>query len=171
MQGLIRCSSSCSSHGQTLVCASSLLACMGFIAASRRGIDENLFTNQFHTWKIPSMITNMHGSHALILYHLCNFCKIVTTSSEPDAAMMLCESVFISSIPTRGGLSAAFNVVLLQSGGVATEHIWSLLIKCLNRKLFWCSCINIFNLAGQIAAICSVLKHNLSALSLMWWCS
>lgn len=171
MQRLIQCSSSCFSHGQTTVCASSLLACMGFISARLRGIEEYLFTNQFCAPKIPSMITNTHSSHTLILHHLCNFCKIITASFEPDAALMRSETVFIPSIPTWGELSAAFTRAVAVGGGAVTAHVWSCLIKCLNRKLFWCSCINIFNLAGQIAAIHSALKHNLSALSLMWWCS
>lgn len=106
MQRLIQCSSPCLfSHGQTRVCASSLLLCTGFISGSLRGIDKNLFTNQFSTQNIPSVITNMHGSHTLILYHLCNFCKIITISSKPDTEMMFPETVFIPLIPTWCELS------------------------------------------------------------------
>lgn len=124
MQRLIQCSSSCLfSHGQTGVCASSLLASPGFISGSLRGIDKNLFTNQFSTPKIPSVITDTHGSHTLILYHLCNSCKIITISSKPDAEMMRPETVFIPSIPTRCELSATASVRRHSQGGVVTAHI------------------------------------------------
>lgn len=60
------------------------------------GIDRNLFTNQSSTQEIPSVIADTRGSHTLILYHLCNSCKIIPISSKPDAEMMRPETVFHS---------------------------------------------------------------------------
>ena len=80
-QRLIQCSSSCLfSHGQTDGCASSLLAWMGFISLSLKGIVKNLFTNQFCTQKICSVITNTHGAlvqfnHLWLVQPLQNHCN------------------------------------------------------------------------------------------------
>lgn len=102
-QRLIQCSSSCLfSHGQTEGCTSSLLIWMGFISLSLRGIVKNLFTNQFYTQEIYSMI--IHTQSTLRLFNPSWMLQLLQNYFNrfmPDAVMMydvFFEIVFILSI-------------------------------------------------------------------------